>query len=270
MPAELKIVLDVARYRLRRLEMANLVAAVAIMLALRLGTAELLVRTGFGVLLNLFVYLNNDWHDLEDDLVASSRDREKTEYLAAHRGAAKRAQMGLLGLLAGFALVWGGGLGWPLVLGAGICAAYSAWLKRRPYLDVAAMMAWGVAMPAVAVPPGSDAGWWLLGQLALFSGVFETIQVLRDRDVDARRGIRTTAVVLGRGRTELVVRGLLVLSGAYAATCFHPALVVLPLVAAALPIPAVRVEAYWNRVRLLLGPTLLLECALVYMRAGPG
>jgi hypothetical protein len=45
---------------------------------------------------------------------------------------------------------------------------------------------------------------------------------------------------------------------------------VLPLVAAALPIPAVRVEAYWNRVRLLLGPTLLLECALVYMRAGPG
>jgi 4-hydroxybenzoate polyprenyltransferase len=270
MPAELKIVLDVARYRLRRLEMANLVAAVAIMLALRLGTAELLVRTGFGVLLNLFVYLNNDWHDLEDDLVASSRDREKTEYLAAHRGAAKRAQMGLLGLLAGFALVWGGGLGWPLVLGAGICAAYSAWLKRRPYVDVAAMMAWGVAMPAVAVPPGAEAGWWLLGQLALFSGVFETIQVLRDRDVDARRGIRTTAVVLGRARTELLVRGLLVLSGAYAATCFHPALVVLPLVAAVLPIPAVRVEAYWNRVRLLLGPTLLLECALVYMRAGPG
>ena len=49
---------------------------------------------------------------------------------------------------------------------------------------------------------------------------------------------------------------------------FHPALVVLPAVAAALPIPTVKVEAYWNRVRMLLGPTLLLECALVYLRAG--
>lgn len=267
MPAELKIILDVARYRLRRLEMANLAAAVAIMLALRLGTGELVVRTAFGVLLNLLVYLNNDWFDLEDDLAASSRDREKTEYLGAHRGAAVRAQLGLLGLLGGFALVWGGGLGWPLLLGAGICGAYSAWLKRRPFVDVAAMMAWGVAMPSVAVPPGSDAGWWLLGQLALFSGAFETIQVLRDHDADAQRGIRTTAVVLGRARTELVVRGLLVLAGGYAAWCFHPALLVLPGVAALLPIPRVKVEAYWNRVRMLLGPTLLLECALVYARA---
>lgn len=270
MLAELKIVVDVARYRLRRLEMANLVAAVAIMLALRLGAGELCVRTAFGVLLNLLVYLNNDWHDLEDDLVASTRDREKTEYLAAHRGAAVRAQLGLLGLLAGFAAVWGGGLWWPLVLGAGICAAYSAWLKRRPFVDVAAMMAWGVAMPAVAVPPGSEAGWWLLGQLALFSGVFETIQVLRDREVDAKRGIRTTAVVLGRARTELLARVLLVAAGAYAAVCFHPVLVVLPLVAALLPIPATAMEAYWNRVRMLLGPTLLVECALVYVRAGTG
>jgi 4-hydroxybenzoate polyprenyltransferase len=240
------------------------------MLALRLGTGEVVVRSAFGVLLNLLVYLNNDWFDLEDDLAASTRDREKTEFLARHRGAAVQAQLGLLGVLAGFALVWGGGLWWPLVLGAGICGAYSAWLKRRPFVDVAAMMAWGVAMPAVAVPPGNAAGWWLLGQLALFSGVFETIQVLRDRESDARRGIRTTAVVLGRARTQRVVRGLLVLAGVYAAWCFHPALMVLPGVAALLPIPEGRVEAYWNRVRMLLGPTLLCECAWVYMHAGHG
>jgi 4-hydroxybenzoate polyprenyltransferase len=270
MPAELKIVLDVARYRLARLEMANLVAAVAIMLALRLPASEVVVRTAFGVLLNLLVYLNNDWFDLEDDLAASTRDRGKTEFLARHRGAALRAQMGLLGLLAGFAVGWGGGLGWPLVLGAGICGVYSARLKRQPFVDVAAMMAWGVAMPAVAVPPGYDAGWWLLGQLALFSGVFETIQVLRDREIDQLRGIRTTAVVLGRARTEWLARGLMVLAGVYAAWCFHPALLVLPLVAAALPIPKVEVEPYWNRVRMLLGPTLLVECALVYARAVSG
>lgn len=268
MPAELKIVLDVARYRLRRLEMANLVAAVAIMLALRLSWPELVMRTGFGVLLNLLVYLNNDWFDLDDDLVAGTRDRGKTEFLAAHRPAALRAQWGLTGLLGGFALVWGGGLWVPLVVGAGVCGIYSATLKRRPFVDVAAMMVWGMAMPAVAVPPGADVGWWLLGQLALFSGVFETIQVLRDREIDARRGIQTTAVVLGHGRTQRLARGLMVAAGAYAAWCFHPALLVLPVVAAGLPIPRVGLQGYWNRVRVLLGSTLILECVLVYARAG--
>ncbi|MCA9707558.1 MAG: UbiA prenyltransferase family protein [Myxococcales bacterium] len=263
MPAELEIVLDVARYRLRRLEMANLVAAVAIMLALGLPAAELGVRAGFGVLLNLLVYLNNDWFDLDDDLAAPDRDAAKTRFLATHRDAALRAQLALLGALVGFAIAWGGGLHWPLLVGGGVCWLYSALLKRRPYVDVLAMMLWGLAMPAVAVPPGHPEGWVLLGQLALFSGVFETIQVLRDRFVDARRGVRTTAVVLGRARTERLARGLLVLSGAYAATCFHPLLAVLPLCAAMLPIPAAGLPRYWNRVRLLLGPTLLLECVLV-------
>ncbi|MCX4247838.1 UbiA family prenyltransferase [Paraliomyxa miuraensis] len=268
MPAELKIVLDVARYRIGRLEMANLVAAVAIMLALQLSLPELMVRTGFGMLLNLLVYLNNDWFDLDDDLMTSTRDRHKTAYLAAHRGAALRAQWGLLGLCCGFASLWGGGLWLPLTVGAGICWLYSARLKRRPFVDVGAMMVWGMAMPAVAVPPGAAEGWWLLWQLGLFSGVFETIQVLRDREADARRGIRTTAVVLGRKRTQWLARGLMLLAGAYAGWCFHPVLVVLPWVAAALPIPAVRIEGYWNRVRVLLGSTLLLECALLYARAG--
>jgi len=30
----------------------------------------------------------------------------------------------------------------------------------------------------------------------------------------------------------------------------------------------VRLQGYWNRVRVLLGGTLLVECALVYTRAG--
>ncbi len=264
MPAELKIVLDVARFRLRRLEMANLVAAVAIMLALRLPAGELWARTAFGALLNLLVYLNNDWFDLSDDLVAGSRDGEKTRFLAAHKDAAMRAQLGLLGLLVGFSAIWGGGLLLPLIVGGGVCWIYSASLKRRPFVDVLAMMVWGMAMPAVAVPPGNPVGWLLLGQLALFSGAFETIQVLRDRAIDEPRRVRTTAVVLGRARTELLARGLMVLGAAYAATCFHPLLAVLPLVAAALPIPSYDVQRYWNRIRMLLGPTLLLECGLVY------
>lgn len=265
---ELKIVLDVARYRLARLEMANLVAAIAIMLALRLPFAEMLVRGIFGLLLNLLVYLNNDWFDLDDDLATSTRDRAKTQYLAENREAAVRAQLGLLALLGGFAFTWGDGLPWVLIAGAGICAIYSAYLKRRPFTDVAAMMVWGVAMPAVAVPPGSAEGWSLLWQLALFSGVFETIQVLRDLEIDRHRRIPTTAVVLGRARTQWLARGMMLAAGAYAAWCFHPLLMVPPLVAAMLPIPAVELTGYWNRVRLLLGPTLLVECVMIWLQTG--
>ncbi|MCB9716685.1 MAG: UbiA family prenyltransferase [Myxococcales bacterium] len=267
---ELKIVLDVARYRLRRLEMANLAAAVAIMLALRLPASELLVRTAFGVLLNLLVYLNNDWLDLDDDLATSARDKAKTEYLAAHRRAAVRAQLALLAVLATLALGWGGGLPWALLAGAGVCALYSAVLKRRPFVDVLAMMVWGVAMPAVGVPPGHPEAWPLLVQLGLFSGVFETIQVLRDRQTDARRHIATTAVVLGPSHTRRLARGLMLLSGAYAAYAFHPLLLLPSLAAAVLPVPPADLQPYWHRVRLLLGPTLLVECALVWTRAGAG
>ena len=268
MPAELEIVLDVARYRLRRLEMANLVAAVAIMLALRLPVAELAVRFAFGVLLNLFVYLNNDYFDRDDDAGAVGRDADKNAYLRAHRGAAARAQLGLAGVLVGFALVWDAGLLRALVLGGGICVAYSASLKHHPGFDVLAMIAWGAAMPLVGVPPGAADGWALVGQLALFSGVFESIQVLRDREVDMQAGIRTTAVALGAARTRVLVRLLLVSAAIYTAAAFHPVLAALPLMAVALPIPSQDLGAYWNRVRMLLGLTFVAECALVFARGG--
>ncbi|MBL4687708.1 MAG: UbiA prenyltransferase family protein [Nannocystaceae bacterium] len=260
----LRIIADVARFRLRRLEMANLVAAVAIMVSLRLPMSELLARTLFGVLLNLLVYLNNDWFDLEDDLASSTRDREKTEFLAAHRPAGVQAQLGLLGALVGFAVIWGGGLLAVLIVGAGVCAAYSKLLKRRPFVDVAAMMVWGAAMPAVAVPPGYEVGWLLLVQLALFSGVFESIQVLRDREGDARIGVRTTAVVLGAGPTQALARVLMLICAGYAAWMFHPLIAIGPLCAAMMPIGG-ELSKYWHRVRFILGPTLLAECAMIYL-----
>lgn len=118
-------------------------------------------------------------------------------------------------------------------------------------------------MPAVAVPPGYHVGWLLLGQLALFSGVFESIQVLRDREGDAKIGVRTTAVVLGEGKTKALARVIMLLSAGYAAYMFHPLLAVGPMIAAALPVGA-DLTRYWHRVRFILGPTLVAECAVVY------
>lgn len=264
MPPELAILADVVRYRLRRLEMANLAGAAALAVVLAVPLHELPIRIAFGVLLNLLVYLNNDWHDRVGDL-AGARDRAKTEFLVAHAGAAVRAQLGLLAVLVAIAAAWGGGLWLPLVLGGGTCWAYSAVLKRRPYVDVIAMMIWGAAMPMVGVP---DERWIdampLLVLLGLFSGVFEAIQVLRDHDADRRHGVRTTAVALGPERTTTLVRGMAVLAASYALHALSFMVAAPAILAALLPVRGVPPARLWNRMRLLCGLSFLLGCAAVW------
>ena len=265
MPPALKILLDVASFRLGRLEMANIAGTLALALACHLEWPEVGYRCLFALLLNLLVYLNNDWYDLEDDLEAGTRDRAKTAYLAAHRRAGFHAQVGLLVVLVVMAVAWGGGLIYALFAGGGVCWAYSAGLKRRPFVDVLAMIAWGVAMPSVGLAPGHPEGWLLLAQLGLFSGVFETIQVLRDHEIDSAASVRTTAVVLGRPRTEQLARVLMVGAGIYAGLGFAWYFAVLPMVAASLPMPkSGEVEGYWHRIRLLLGLSMIGQAAFVY------
>ena len=265
MRAELQILADVASYRLRRLEMANLGGAVAIAVALHLPTGDIAVRLAFGVLLNLLVYLNNDYIDVDDDLAATSRERDKTAFLVGHRAAALRAQLGLLAALAVLAWWHGGGLWIPLWLGGGVCWAYSAVLKRRPVVDVLAMVAWGVAMPMVGVPPDAFArALPLLVMLGLFSGVFESVQVLRDVDEDAARGVRTTAVVWGPARTLTLVRVIAAAAAVHAWLAFG-IWVALPIaLAAAWRLRDDRPVALWNRMRALCGLGFLLACHTVW------
>lgn len=260
----IKILLDVALFRLRRFEMANIGGALAIAFACHLSWIEIGFRAVFAFLLNLLVYLNNDWYDLADDLAATGKDQRKNAYLAEHRRAAVIAQLGLAGLLLALALIWGGGLLIALLAGAGVCWAYSAGLKRVPIFDVLAMIAWGMAMPLVGLAPGHPEGWLLLGQLGLFSGVFESIQVIRDHDADAAAGVRTTAVVLGLERAQLLVRALLILAGLYAGLMFTWWIAPLPILAVLIPLRRDDIDRYWNRVRVVLGLALLAETAWVY------
>ena len=265
MPAAIKILLDVAVFRLRRLEMANIAAALAIAVACHASALEIGYRGAFALLLNLLVYLNNDWYDLDDDLASAAKDQRKNAFLAANLGAGLRAQIGLVVVLAVMAWGFGGGLWLPLVAGGGVCWAYSAGLKRIPICDVLAMIAWGVAMPLCGLPPGHPEGWLLLGQLGLFSGVFESIQILRDHDADGEAGVRTTAVLLGPRRTLILARTLMVAAGVYAGLMFAWWLALAPALAALLPLRTDAVDRYWNQVRVLLGVTMLVETALVYL-----
>lgn len=252
----LRIAGEVAVYRLRRLEMANIAGAAAICVALALPPVEIAARLAFAFGLNLLVYLNNDYLDLAADLRAPGRDDSKTRFLRDHRAAGVTAQLGLLAVLLA-ACVGMPGLLVPLVLGGGVCWAYSARLKATPYADVAAMIAWGVAMPLCGAPPESALGWALAGWLGLFSGVFEGLQVIRDHEDDAAAGVRTTAVALGVRRTLGLVRVLLAASAVYGALVVSPWLAALPAAAIAIPLDRANVTRTWNHVRLVLGLAFL-------------
>lgn len=264
MRAATKILLDVLAYRLRHLEMANMAAAISVMVALRLPFADVAVRSVFALVLNVLAYLINDVVDVERDL-ASGRAPDKTRFLAEHVPAAHGAGALCAAVLAAIALSWSPWLLLPAVLGSGICWAYSAYFKRMPYADVLSMVAWGAAMPLVAVPPDRALGWLLLGQLALFSATFELIQVLRDRDSDAALGIETTAVRLGPERTLLATRITVLVASAYAVLALHRwigAALAVAVLLSGRPAP----ERYWNRVRLVYGVTWLALIAWITWR----
>jgi 4-hydroxybenzoate polyprenyltransferase len=269
--AAFKIVASVVAYRLRKLEMANLAAAGSIAVVLHLTWSEVALRCLFAFGLNVLVYLNNDYFDVADDLRAGGKDAVKSRFLADNMPAARAAQVVLLALLAVFALASpGAGLLVPLACGAGICIWYSAQLKRRPFADILSMMIWGVSMPLCGAPLRSVLGLALALQLGLFSGVFEVIQVLRDRHEDAQQHVRTTAVVLGVPRTVMLGRVLMFATSVYALAVMHPIAAVISMGALLVPFSADAVERYWTRVKLVYGVAWLVICGFVYFAGHSG
>ncbi len=270
MTAALRILFDVASYRLRRLEMANLAAAVAVMLALHTPWLDLVLRTAFGAGLNLLAYLTNDYCDVEQDF-AEGRELSKTRFLREHLGAALGAQLGLGALLAAAALLYEPGLLLPLGLGAGVCWAYSAKLKALPAVDILSMVVWGISMPLIAFPLGNKLGWLLALQLGLFSACFESIQVLRDHDQDARAGVRTSAVVFGPEATRRLVRICMLLAMLYGVLVVDRYAGLALAVALLVPQPGAAedtgaVSRYWNRIRLVQGLSWLALLTGVFLR----
>ena len=259
----LRIVWEVLSFRVRRFEMANLAASLTLLVALRSAWPDALVRMGLGLALNLLAYLINDYLDVDRDL-ADGRCPDHTRYLAEHRGSALGAMAALGSGSAAAALLWEPTLLGVAVAGVGICWLYSRWLKAMPYVDVAAMIGWGMAMPLVAVPLGSVLGWVLIAELGLFSAAFETIQIMRDYEADRRARLRTTAVRLGPRRSLTLVRATLVAAGLYGAAVISVPAGLLVAGGAAVPFPPGRPAAYWQRIRLVLGTAWLFMLLEVF------
>lgn len=261
--AALRILADVVGYRLRRLEMANLAGALAIMAALRLAWPDVALRAGFAALLNVLVYLNNDYRDVALDARSPDRDGNTVAFLRGHMREALALQWFLAGLLTALALSHSLDLVIAGALGGGTCWAYSKHWKHRPYVDIVAMTLWGFSMPLCAVPLDRTLGLALALQLALFSSVFESIQVIRDREVDAALGLRTTAVVLGVPRTLALGRGLALIAATYAALVIHPWSGALAGLAVLVPWRADRAASYWTRVKVVFGLAWLFGCGAI-------
>jgi 4-hydroxybenzoate polyprenyltransferase len=264
MLAALRIIAGVVAYRIRKLEMANLAGAGSIAVALHLPIVDIAIRTAFAFILNALVYLNNDYIDIAIDLASADKDAEKSRYLAENKRAALLAQWVLVVLLAAVALVYDPGLFVPLIAGGGICFWYSAQLKHRPYLDILAMIIWGVTMPLCGSPLDSTVGLLMALQLGLFSGVFETIQVMRDADEDREEGVRTTGVVLGKARSLTLARVQMVFCSLYALLVLQPWAAAVSVGALLVPFSETSIERYWTRVKLVYGVAWLVICAWVW------
>ena len=264
MIAAFRILAGVALFRLKKMEMANMFAAAAIMFALRLSWLDMGIRFGFGILLNLLAYLTNDYYDVDQDLSSPNKDHAKARYLKDHMGAALGAQIGLAIFLAVIAWAWSPGLLVALTAGAGICWIYSYKLKRLPYVDVIAMISWGVAMPLVGFPLDATLGWILVGQLALFSACFESIQVIRDHDEDVTSGVKTTAVRLGVPATKIMLRGFMVLSAAYATLLINRWIGLALLASLAIPLKKETADVFWNKQRVIMGTVWLAMIGWVF------
>jgi len=248
-----RIVADTAIYRIRKREAGNLVTSMTLAVALSLPWPDIAWRFGFGLMLNLFVYVLNDCYDVGLDLQAPGRDHARTRFLAAHRRAGWAAVAVVTAVVAAAGALHGLGLFLAFAATLVVVGAYSLRLKHTPVADVLAMGAWGVTMAMVGFPLASRPGWWLAGLLGLLCMVTEVVQVIRDEPSDRAAGVRTTAVALGPAAAAWLGRVLIAASAAYAALLLHR-WVGLALVAGAfVRLTPERAARSWDLLRVLFG-----------------
>lgn len=216
----LRIIFESFAYRLKMREANNLPVVITLAVAFRLPMLDILARAAIAVILNVLVYLTNDYLDIDIDLRGGDEPRAHTAYLAANRRGAQLA----LGLLC--VLLCGAGLAhqrifdsWvPLIgaIGGAITVwAYSAWLKRQPVVDVLSMAVAGAFGSLVGIASAGTLGYRIAIFLGLVCGSFNAMQVLRDLQSDTAHGVRTTAVVFGPTVAALLYRGLMAAAAIY-------------------------------------------------------
>ena len=267
--AALRIAYESFRYRVEKHEANNLLATLSMLLAFEVGGLDLALRVVFAILLNFLIYLLNDYCDLEVDLRDCHKNQPKTRFMADHRRASQLAVVGEMLILGGVALAHyllfdTVLLAAALVINVALYHAYSRWLKRIPIVDVLSMTLAGATSTMVGAP-GSLVGYRLLGLLAMFSGAYEAIQVIRDVESDEQQGVHTTAVFLGPRLTAWLFRAIVLGAALYGVLyigCWTAAGLTLALL---LPLGVEQAARSWDKARIVFGLVwigLLVELSL--------
>ena len=259
--APLRIIAETLWYRVRRREGNNFLTTLSLMAALRLPWPDFLYRGAFALLLNIYVYLINDYCDVEIDIASSDKDRKKTVFLKEHRKAAGAAMI-FLALVLGIA----GILHSPLlficfIANTVVVYIYSILFKRMPYLDVFAMIVCGITMSLPAIPQHSVIAYKYLVVLGLICAAFEVVQVIRDEPEDRLAGINTTAVRLGQFRARLIFIFLALSVTAYSYFVVNSLAGLVFLLAPAVPLTPKKASRAWDVLRLIFGAGWFLMMA---------
>lgn len=265
--AALRILVQSFGYRLRMREANNLAVSASMMVAFAMPWSDVAYRGLYALVLNVYVYLMNDYFDIDVDLASPGKNQRKTQYMADHRGAALGALVGLGAALLGAALLHS----WLLVVAFAsntvVILVYSAWLKRVPIADLVLMAIAGGTMTMVGLP-GRPLGWTLIGLLALICASFEVIQVIRDEPADREKDVRTTAVLLGARRAGWIYRGLMVVAAGYGFLVVGSPVALVLLLAVPLPMTPQKAARSWDLVRVVAGSVwaaLLVQIYLGYL-----
>lgn len=250
-------------------EANNLAVILSMMIAFRLPWDDFAYRGVLSLLLNIFVYLINDYCDIELDLASPDRRRSQVEFLAAHRRPAMGAMVVLAALL--LALSFGHLYLWhtwilPLAVISSsiIIIVYSAWLKHYPIWDVLLMIIAGATGTIIGVGEW-QLGWRLVLMLALFCGCIEVIQVIRDEPVDRSRGVRTTAVMLGPTGAAWIFRIMMFGAALLGIFVIGSDVSAVLLVLVALPFTPEKASRSWDAVRVVAGSVWLALMIQLYL-----
>ncbi len=260
-----KILWDVTIYRLSRFEMANLVSAFFIMLAIQLTAVDITVRLFFGFLLNLLIYLNNDYCDIKIDLNSGKKDKTRTIFLHEHRLEALLSQIFLVALLSTIALLYDFGLFFVFLASASICWLYSSKMKNIAFVDIGLMIIAVTLLSMIAAPLDNLLGWCLAFQLGLIAGAFQSIQVMRDIDDDRHSNVQTTAVVIGFKNTKRIFNALILISSIFAAITLNYWVAGLLSLAVFIPCKHDNMSQFWNQVRLITSAVWLCILTGIYL-----
>ena len=259
--APLRIIAETLWYRVRRREANNFLTTLSLMTALKLPWPDILYRGVFALLLNIYVYLINDYCDVEIDISSADKDRKKTAFLRENLKAARVALFSLAFVLGIAGILHSPVLFICFLANTVVVYSYSVRFKRMPYIDVIAMIVCGITMSLAAVPQNGVIAYKYFVVLGLICAAFEVVQVIRDEPEDRLAGICTTAVRLGQFRARLIFVFLVLSVAAYSYFLIHSRAGLLFLLALAVPFSSKNASRAWDILRLIFGAAWLLMMA---------